>query len=92
MNKTFPIIIMAMFFAVPFAPALAVSIENYDSLTYQMIIELDGGDSMEIEVGAGQKADNVCDACYIHFGEQEPFPAEGDEVIFITDGQLSVKN
>lgn len=92
MNKAFFIAVAAILSTAPLTSARAVNIENQDSQDYQMIIETDGGDAMEIEISAGQNVDNVCDACYIHFGEYEPFPAEGDEVILITDGQLSIRN
>lgn len=92
MNKTLSMAFAAMLSAAPFAPALAVDIENQDERTYHLVIENENGESKELEIGAGENAENICGFCYISLDGQEPLAAEGDEIVLIKGGVLTIKS
>lgn len=75
----------ALAFAFSPAGAQALEIVNQDEQNHVVILATDDGEK-EIEIAAGETANEDCTKCIVQVGEGEPMEVQGDAVVVIKDG------
>ena len=88
MKKAFFVMAAAAISILPLTAALAVDIANEDEVNHTVLIGNDGAIE-EVEVVAGETMMDVCDACTVQIGDDEPVQAQGEQVVVIIGGKLN---
>ncbi len=88
MNKALFVMAAAAISILPLSATFAVDITNEDEVNHTVLIGNDGVID-EVEVVAGETMMDVCVACTVQIGDDEPIHAQGEQVVVIIGGKLN---
>lgn len=71
--------------------ARAVDVVNEDMQSYEITVITDD-EKETLEVLPGEQFDAICEQCSLSIGDGEELEVEGDEVVFIKNGEFRVES
>lgn len=89
MNRFFMAGAMALALALP-TGAFAVDVVNEDAEAHQIVVGIDGAESL-VDVPANSTLADICEKCSLSLDGEESYDAAGDQTAMIKDGTLKIR-